>query len=362
MSPLQTARISALPLFLLALLSAQVARAATWAGGTGDWTSAGVNNWGLGVGRYPGEVGIYSNETAALTTAGQALIKTGDTIDHRKYGYVYSTTTTIKQTGGIFLNDYRIAVPTRYDLLGGTLTGNGEYRTYEGGVWNVDGGELGTRLSTHDGLPAGDSIFNFEGSGDGTLRVTKDGIVDLHTIRMRNLTGTALVEAVGVVPTDSDLYKRSVLYWYLNRSNAGLASVARYVFSSEGISPWKVNQLYLGTGASRASLDVDLSVFTSAGSTNFTLFDLGQWGQLADSGSFGNVSVRSGESMFSLGGAPTNLGSGQYYLDMAGGTYGKDIVLYFNNIPEPSAAAALGLGALLVFLRARSHASAKRES
>jgi len=137
--------------------------AATWDGGNGDWTSAKGNRWGLGVGQYPGDA-AHGDETADLSAEGQVVIKEGDEIRQQPRGSLSVKAGTIKQTGGILISD-NIHVRTRYDLLGGTVTGNGAFLVSAGGVWNVDGGELGTRVTSHDDLPKGegaaDAIFEF---------------------------------------------------------------------------------------------------------------------------------------------------------------------------------------------------------
>lgn len=336
---------------VLALTLAQGARGATWQGGTADWAS---DHWGLNSpDGYPGDI-AHPSEFAGLTVAGEAQIKPGDSIDYS--GVAFASVATVEQTGGTMISDNRFDVRTRIDLLGGTLTGNGVFWVSAGGIWNVDGGELGTRVTTHDGLPTGggaaDAYFDFVGTGDGTLLVTESGIVDIHTIDMNDLTGggDALVEVHGVVPAASDGYKRSTLYWQLNKHSLGGSATAKFVLSSAGITPWRLisnNSLNLGTGANRGLLDVDVSAFSTIPglTTNVTLFDY--TGSIQGDGTFGGITiVHQGEVLDP--GPEGNLGIGQYYLDMTGGPGNTDIVLYFN-IPEPSTVVLLTLGGLLAW-------------
>lgn len=301
--------------------------AATWDGGNGDWTSAKGNRWGLGVGQYPGDAS-HGDEIADLSAEGQVVIKDGDEIRQQPRGSLSVKAGTIKQTGGILISD-NIHVRARYDLLGGTVTGNGAFLVSAGGVWNVDGGELGTRVTSHDDLPKGegaaDAIFEFNGRGDGTLSVTESGVVDLHSIRMNKLVGgVARVEARGVTPPDRDAFKRSALYWQLNKHPSGEKAVARFVLSPEGITPWRIlGELNLGEDDNRGALEVDVSAFPARGaSVGCTLFD---YRTLI--GAFGEVAILSHGRPLQPG-PKENLGVGQYFLEMHGGD-GADIVLFF---------------------------------
>ena len=323
-------------IMMIAGILASNVTAATWQGGTNDWAS---DNWGLDTpDGYPGDAN-YVTELSYLNNAsasGEAQIKAGDYITNNAVCLV--STATIKQSGGIWINNIRIDLRTRLDLLGGTLTSDGSFRVAGGGVWNIDGGELGTRITTHDGLPTGgnaDLSFTFRSAG-GSLIVSESGIVDVHTIDMSTyLTtagGIALVEAHGVV---GDKYDRATLFWKLKKHSSAASATAKFVFSTNGISPWIVlsnNALDLGIGADRGLLDIDVSAFNSDGTNAYTLIDYAQ--AIQGDGTFGDTNVVDDVHGVMSPGTAGSLQPGEYFLDYAYG--GDKIAIYFNN-PLPAA-------------------------
>jgi hypothetical protein len=334
------------------LMPINPARAATWVGGTGDWVSA-SDNWGLGVGVYPGD-SSHTTETTAINS-GTVNIKAGDNISFTASPGLLTVGigSVLNQTGGSLWSNSRMTVYGQYNLGDGLLDGNSNFWISRGGVYSISGGQFGTR-STNTLI---NSLVDFSGYGSGTFEIT-GGKIDVHSIHMQDLivnagypVKTAVVQVTG---NEADL---NTLYWYL-KSATGTTATAGFTFSSAGISGWDVtsnNALDLGIGDNRGLLSVNVDAFTSDGTTGFSLIDYR--GAIQGDGTFGGVSIL--DSHYAGGLTPGTLGDlqpGQYYLNMADSNVGDGsaLVLYFNNtVPEPGALGLVLLGGLTLVTRRR---------
>lgn len=310
------------------------AQAATWQGGTnGNWTSAGVNNWGLGTGAYPGD-GIHDAEphTAANATI---HILTGNSIATLRA--ITLSGVTLNMSGGTVFPQSRLQFDngSKFNFTGGTLTGDTDIRLYDGTSLTLDGGELGTRITGIDGLaPPEDMLVRFHGTA--TLRVTAAGILDVHTLGWDYAgagdTGTAIFE--GVIPgPDTD---RLALYVKASDADAAAATL-RFVFSEEGLSglrQFSNNGLTLGAPS---RLEVDVSAFRDkTGTTPHRLIDY--TGAIQGTGRFSTTNITDDVHGVLIPGTKGSLKPGEYHLDYADTALeanGTMITLYFRNPPRP---------------------------
>lgn len=311
-----------------ALVLGGAAQAASWGGGaTGDWTSVGVDNWGLGVGAYPGD-GVNDGETHDIG-ASTVAIQPGDSISTLKI--VLLNGATLNMSGGTFLSQSRLQVYTagQLNLTGGTLTGDTDVRILGDSTITVDGGELGTRLTGIDGVaPPNDMLVSFYGSG--TLRVTENGIFDVNRLQYDLLGAghTGVAEFQGVAAAAFD---RSALFVDLFDNDATSATL-KFEFSAAGLTPLtQFSNHGLNIGAA-SRLEVDVSALDdSDGTTAYPLIDY--TGDIQGVGTFASVAITDDALGTLSPGTPGSLQPGEYSLDYAHDGGGGDmmIALYFDN-------------------------------
>jgi len=309
----------------LCVIVAPATQAATWQGGDGEWTSTGVDNWGLGVGAYPGD-GTNDAETHSVG-ASTVAVQAGDSISTLKI--ILLNGSTLNMSGGTLLSQSRLQVYNSGDInfTGGTITGDTDVRILDGCTITVDGGELGTRLDGIDGVaPPNDSLVSFYGSS--TLRITEDGILDINRLQWDLLgsgdTGVAVFE--GVI-SSGGTYDRLALYLDIFDADAAAATI-KFIFSSEGLTPltqFSNNGLNIGT-ASR--LEVDVSELKDDGTTDYTLIKY--TGAIQGTGTFASIAITDDIHGTLTLGTQGALDPGEYHLDYTGGD-GSDIVITFNN-------------------------------
>jgi len=321
---------------IAALALASATQAAPWGGGTADWTSTGVDNWGLGVGVYPGD-GANGTEAAVLTSGGTATIGTGDSINLTDNQNFQSATTTVTQSGGTFaVSNSLPRVGNTWNLSGGTMTfsdGVQFFSSSGGGEINVSGGTFSTTAMQWRGLgnltvsggsfTTGVMDFGFDGNGSGSISVIGSTATKLEANTLKLIGGAS-------------------------------PATANFTFDNSGVNYWDL----IGGSATTLFIDstsiltVDLGTYDAVNGDNLFAYN-----SLAPgvSGTFdtANISI-TGDTFggaFTLGASAGSLDPGEYYIDYtADFDGGGAVVLYANNavIPEPSTFALLGIALLIL--------------
>ena len=334
------------------LLAATGAQATLdWPGGTNDWTTGNwwyTNGTTTTVSGWPGDA-TYAGERADMENGGLIRINAGDDLNPGML-YYYGDMT-VEHTGGDLLSAQIYYMRPRYEFTGGWLLPS-IMRISHGGVLYMNGGQFGDRV-IGGYLPSGyarDTKVEFR---EGTFDI-HGGTVDVHTVNMPGQQQAGNVTVVRATGTDATL---SALYLDFS-SIAGATSQLEYVFSDAGISGWGSGadqssggaSTTLGTGDTAGNLWVDVGDYASDGTEWFSLIN---YSSLA--GAFGSVTVTdSVQGATLLSGTAGSLGEGEYALDYTGTAGdGSEVMLSFNNIPEPSAIGMLLLGGLAVWLRRR---------
>lgn len=327
---------------VFSVLAIGSAQAATW-GGSGDWTSAGVDNWGLGVGAYPGD-GANGAEPAVLTSGGTATIGTGDSINLTSGQNFQTATTTVNQSGGALTVGNNVRIGNAWNLSGGSMTfssGMQFFNQGSGAEVNVSGGTFST------------SALQWRGAGDITISggsFTASGTIDLG---FAEASGTGTLSILGSSATTVQVNN-------LNLTGGALSKTANFTFDNSGVDYWNV----IGGGTSlsldsSSFLTVDLDTYDAVNGDELFVYNIRTTGI---SGTFDlpNITITGddGYGAFTLGAGPGSLNPGEYFIDYLVDFGASDgaVVLYANNliVPEPSTLALLGGGlAILIALRRR---------
>ncbi|MEX2605874.1 MAG: PEP-CTERM sorting domain-containing protein [Kiritimatiellia bacterium] len=306
--------------------------AADWFGGTGDWTSAGADNWSLGTGVYPGDA-ANGAESAVLTTGGTINIGSGDNINLTANQNYQAATTTVNQSGGTFqVNTTVPRVGNTWNLSGGAMTfSNGVqfFSSSGGGEINVSGGTFSASAIQWRGLgdvtvsggsfTTGVMDFGYDGSGSGSISVIGSSATKLEANTLKLIGGAS-------------------------------PATANFTFDNSGVNFWDL----IGGSATTlfidntTNLNVDLGTYDAVNGDNLFAYNRRDPGV---SGTFdtANISI-TGDTFggaFTLGSGPGSLNPGEYYIDYtADFDGGGAVVLYANNIPEPSTFVLLGIALL----------------
>lgn len=328
-----TTKLSILAVGLAAALAPQ-SHAATWGGGTGDWNSAGVDNWGLGIGAYPGD-GTHEAEPVDLTTGGSVNIAAADTINLTGSSTFQFATTSVHQSGGSFTYANNVRVGNAWNLSGGSMTFTNGMKFYihgSGAEVNVSGGSFLTN--------------SLVWSGPADISVSGGSFVDTGVLDLTNQSGSLSI--IGSSATEARANT-------IRLAGGTGPKTANFTFDNSGVTYWEANggsatTLFLD---SSSFLNVDLGSYDATGGSELFVYNIRDTGV---SGTFDtantNVTGDSFGGAFSLGASAGSLNPGEYFIDYkvdSGDTDGA-VVLYANNavIPEPSTFALMGISLLVM--------------
>jgi hypothetical protein len=341
----------------------------TWQGGIGgSWTAAGADNWGAGVGAYPGDAshsgdGFYLNDGAVVTLNGNLPNPVGNQWASQSYvrgatlniqgdltslGSLYvgdARSSTISHSAGTMTQSWRFdlgrsganvnsAYQTRYDMSGSAVLNITTLNYYLG--YGVEGNGNRAYLTLADSASMTFSAFAGAGWNWGTLQASDNATVGASGTINMNTAGSIL-------------------------DVSGNATVGFNAFNTQGtIQLGSLGNAISVTNLLSLSLATDLSyqpADMSAGSS-----ELFSYGSLA--GTFAGVNVAARSTLYT--GVFTEIGdlsAGEYYLDYGDGS-SDFITLYYGEgvIPEPGTLALLALGSGLLVAARRIRLNEARRS
>lgn len=368
--------------------------AATWNGTDNDWDS---DNWGLSGGyvgdanninanavinggavtvvtAIPNSVGGVNVKDATLNISANMSSTTGD--------WIFQGNTTIEQTAGA----------VNYTGFQGTTLG---FNTQaDNVVWNLSGGSFTNtqrglnfgRAGSHTNVGSvalnmsGTSIlsftrditfnnenatFNIDASSGATVAVTGNNygisMASTNTTQQEinynarlEVTGYNAATALDLTSTGTGSFMNIYQGAFANGTNAGdSSSVVAFNLGANGVNDWTATTINLGNGTTNVKGDLEVDVSALAGAHAIKLFGY----TTLTNGSFGNVDVFTGSGSLAYQGTftgtdPNTLGANEYFLDYGSGL-NDQITLYYNVIPEPSAAMVLLSGIGMLVMRRR---------
>jgi len=330
-------------LTLLCLFGQVPLGAAEWQGGDGDWTSVGVDNWGLGIGAYPGD-GTYTAELADMDNNGPGVvtIHAGDNIVQGANIFMGANGASIAQTGGTMTAGVKIDNRTVYNLSGGTLNNSTRAVVSGGGIYNISGSGI---------WQPGAAVTLVEYQGAGEIHVS-GGSLTMGRVKMnQGSTGNRVFKVTGTAATNIELDTLN-----LYGPTISDTATAEFVFDSNGIDP--INVTASGGGAKliiedlaatglQGNLGVDLTAYgATSGTEGFVLLDY--WLPNRRGGEFGTAAITGINGSLSLGADKDSLLANEYFLSYDDSDIGdgSSIVVYANVIPEPSTFLLLGIALL----------------
>lgn len=365
--------------------------AATWNGATADWKT---NNWGLGAGAYPGDgtnvtaiinsgnvtigsalpgnVGEINVQNATLNIEANLSSSSGNSL-------LFQGNTTVNHTAGAFAYTgfqtltlgYNTAVDNvQWSMSAGSFSSSQRGISFGREGDRINAGTIAMDISGSSSISvardirfnAENATMNIDASVGVTVQVTGNNFgirMDSTNLSQQTINYNARLEVSGYNASTS-LNAGSVMNLYQGQfadgSNAGgSSSVVAFTLDNNpnGVNAWTATTINLGNGTTNVKGDLEVDVSALAGAHAIKLFGY----TTLTNGSFGNVDVFTGSGSLAYNGSftgtdPNTLGANEYYLAYGDGS-NDQITLYYNVIPEPSAAMVLLSGIGMLVMRRR---------